>query len=265
VFDLCFSDGGTIDDPPDSSSDRIDDIQLPWDTDGQYGGRGGHEFFETEPGTAQVPVIFVHGNQRDAADWTETCEQFLEAGYVGDELWAITFAASTSKHAEMATQLDAFVSAVRSETGAESVMVVAHSLGVTGVRYWLYEYDRYDWVEAFVGLAGANHGVSWATLCCAFGMDNGPFQVSEFLREDYDRHPGHPLTVLNDDETPGDIDYYTIRGLYDQLFVADQSSPKLAGAVENVMLPTDHDGVRETDAAIEHVFSWVNARQPCNG
>jgi len=260
VFDCCIPGNGAVDGrSSEADADRTDDSQLPWSTSGEYGGWGGHDFFGTESGTARVPVVFVHGNQRDASDWTETCEQFLDAGYRGDELWAITFADATSRHVEMVAQLDAFVSEVRSQTGAESVMVVAHSLGVTGVRYWLHEYDRYDWVETFVGLAGANHGLSWATLCCAFGMDSGPCRVSDFLREDYDRYPNHPLTVLNDDETPGDVDYYTIRGRYDKLFWADHDSPRLDGAVENVVLPTDHDGVRDTDTAIDHVFSWVNS------
>ncbi|ATW89280.1 lipase (class 2) [Halohasta litchfieldiae] len=257
MFDLCFSDTESTDRRSDHPSDRVDDAQLPWETAGQYGGWGGHEWFGTAPGTTQVPVVFVHGNQCDASDWTETCEQFIEAGYRGDDLWAITFAESTPTHAEMAAQLDEFVAELRSDTGAESVMVVAHSLGVTGVRYWLSERDRYDWVETFVGLAGANHGVSWATLCCKSGLDSGPFQVSGFLRDDYDRYTNHPLSELNDNETPGEIDYYTIRGRYDSLFWVDQASPRLDGAVENVVLPTDHNGVRDSAAAVERIFSWV--------
>jgi len=257
MFDLCFSDTESTDRRSDHPSDRVDDAQLPWETTGQYGGWGGHEWFGTAPGTTQVPVVFVHGNQCDASDWTETCEQFIEAGYRGDDLWAITFAESTPTHAEMAAQLDEFVAELRSDTGAESVMVVAHSLGVTGVRYWLSERDRYDWVETFVGLAGANHGVSWATLCCKSGLDSGPFQVSGFLRDDYDRYTNHPLSELNDNETPGEIDYYTIRGRYDSLFWVDQASPRLDGAVENVVLPTDHNGVRDSAAAVERIFSWV--------
>jgi len=137
MFDLCFSDTESTDRRSDHPSDRVDDAQLPWETAGQYGGWGGHEWFGTAPGTTQVPVVFVHGNQCDASDWTETCEQFIETGYRGDDLWAITFAESTPTHAEMAAQLDEFVAELRSDTGAESVMVVAHSLGVTGVRYWL--------------------------------------------------------------------------------------------------------------------------------
>lgn len=241
----------------DDDHDRTDDSRLPWETNGAYGGWGGHEQFETEAGSSYVPVVFVHGNQRDASDWTDTCERFRQEGYRGDELWAITFSEPTTSHAAMSRQLDDFVAGVREYTGAASVVVVAHSLGVTGVRYWLAEYDRYDWVETFVGLAGANHGAPWARLCCTLGFDAGPFAVSDFLRDDYAHLPDHPLAELNADETPGDVDYYTIRGRYDTLFWGDRSSPRLDGAVENVVLPTDHDGVRDTAMAIDHVLAWT--------
>src|SRR2546428_13805519 len=41
------------------------------------------------------PVIFVHGNTRDAADWDEPArsvkQRFLEAGYSRQELWALSY------------------------------------------------------------------------------------------------------------------------------------------------------------------------------
>lgn len=263
VFNLCFTDSRTDEMSVDCDSTRTDDSQLPWETDSLYGGWGGHEFFETVSGTTRAPVVFVHGNRRDADDWNDTCDRFLAEGYQGDELWAITFSERTSTHEEMRHQLDGFTSHVRSYTGSESVLIVAHSLGVTGVRYWLSESDRYEWVDAFVGLAGANHGLSWARLCCNSGLDVGPCQVSGFLRDDYALHPNHPLTELNQNETPGDVDYYTIRGQYDRLFWADPASPRLDGAVENLVLPTDHDGVRQTDRAVDHIFAWVNRQNSC--
>src|SRR5207244_11492663 len=41
------------------------------------------------------PVIFVHGNTRDAGDWDEAGksvkQRFLDAGYSMQELWAISY------------------------------------------------------------------------------------------------------------------------------------------------------------------------------
>jgi pimeloyl-ACP methyl ester carboxylesterase len=161
----------------------------------------------------------------------------------------------------MAAQLDDFVGHVREETGTERVSLVAHSLGVTGVRYWLYEEDRYDWVESFVGLAGANHGTVLSSWAADAGMTHGAYRVSPFLRADYEDDADHPLGRLNEDETPGDVDYYTVRGTEDPLFWQCADSPMLEGA-ENVVLPVDHDGVRTERRAKELVFEWLSGTHP---
>ncbi|MFB6179097.1 MAG: esterase/lipase family protein [Halorientalis sp.] len=242
--------------------DRTDDQRLPWTT-ASYGGWGGHEHAGTAPGIEQTPVVFVHGNQRDACDWDEHAAFFRERCYRGDELWAITFGSASPSHDEMADQLDAFVARTRAYTGASSVAVVSHSLGVTGTRYWLYREDRYDWVETFVGLAGANHGTSLNSLAARTGLTSGTYKMSHFLRNDYEHRSGHPLRELNAEETPGEIDYYTLRGTDDPLFWNCQDSPTLDGA-ENVAIPADHDEVRESPTAIEYVYEWCSGQHAYN-
>jgi hypothetical protein len=54
------------------------------------------------------------------------------------------------------------------------------------------------------------------TLCAGAGITAGTYGSSEFLRADYG--PDHPLAALNEDETPGDADYYTIRETENPLF-----------------------------------------------
>ncbi len=248
--------------------DRVDDSRLPWSTGGDYGGWGGREFHGTDgvPALAttdrdRTPVVFVHGNQRDACDWLGHARFFLRRGYGGDDLWAMTFRDGTPSHPEMAAQLDAFVGKVREHTGAGRVAVVAHSLGVTGVRHWLATRDRYDWVETAVLLAGANHGTVLNSWCAEVGLDRGPYRVIDFLRADYDEREDHPLARLNEEETPGDVDYYTIRGTEDPLFWRCPDSPALEGAT-NVALEADHDGVRTELEAVEYVFEWVSGEHP---
>ncbi len=240
---------------------RTDDSRLPWSSEGSYGGWGGHEHHGTDTGSDRRPVVFVHGNQRDACDWRPHVPFFLQRGYTGDDLWAITFETGTPSHESMATQLDDFIRNVRDHTGAEAVDVVGHSLGVTGLRYWLVTRDRCRWVENFVGLAGANHGTVLSTWCAKTGVNGGVYGSSEFLRYDYDSIPDHPLTFLNKDETPGDIDYYTLRGSEDALFWRCRDSPNLKGAT-NVLLETDHDGTRTDQHALEYVFRWVSGTHP---
>lgn len=250
--------------------DRADDSRLPWATGGAYGGWGGDAYHGTDgrldsphPGEENTPVVFVHGNQRDACDWSDHARFFLRRGYAGDDLWAITFREGTPTHGSMAAQLDDFVGRVRDHTGAETVAVVGHSLGVTGIRYWLATHDRYDWVETVVGLAGANHGTVLNTWCADAGMNRGAYRVSEFLRSDYAARRDHPLAGLNEEETPGDVDYYTLRGTEDPLFWRCPDSPELEGAT-NVAIEADHDGVRRSQTAREYVFRWVADEHPYN-
>lgn len=246
----------------DCERERTDDDRLPWST-GEYGGWGGHEHHGTDPGTTRHPVVFVHGLQRDACDWDPYAEFFAEWGYTGDELWAITFGSPSPSHETIADQLDDFVTRVREYTDAETVSVVGHSLGVTGLRYWLFREDRYDWIENFVSIAAPNHGTSLLSMAAKNGIDSGTYKASPFLRADYERFEGHPLKQLNEDETPGDVEYYTIRGANDPLFVNCPDSPALDGA-ENVVVQADHDGARASQESLELVYEWVSGEEPYN-
>lgn len=241
--------------------ERTDDSHLPFDTDG-YGGWGGHEFLDTESGLDHYPVVFAHGNTRDACDFLDHAEYFLERGFGGDALWAITFGREGSTHDEMRNQLEDFVTQILEYTGVNKVQVLGHSLGVTGLRYWmdgLDDYpDRYDRVETLVGLAGANDG----TWTCGPGCEEGPdnTRVCQFISHDCADTPGEPLYELNTpDETPHDeeIDYHTLRGSADEFFLVRPESPTLEGA-ENVEMATDHDGVRTEEAAKQLAYEWLS-------
>ncbi|MFB6084963.1 MAG: esterase/lipase family protein [Halorientalis sp.] len=246
----------------DCRHERTADDRLPWSTAG-YGGWGGHGYHDTEAGTEETPVVFVHGNQRDACDWNSHAEFFLNRAYAGEDLWAITFGSGSPSHASMADQLDEFVGNVREHTGSDRVNVVAHSLGVTGARYWLHREDRYDWVDTCVFMAGANHGTVLNSYAATAGLTGGTYKMSDFLRRDYDSVDGHPLAALNENETPGDVDYYTLRGTEDPLFWNCEDSPALAGA-ENVRLRTDHDGVRASLTSTELTYEWLTGEKPYN-
>jgi triacylglycerol lipase len=246
----------------DCRHERTASHRLPWSTS-EYGGWGGHEHHGTDAGSSETPVVFVHGNQRDACDWDAHAEFCLNRAFSGDDLWAITIGSGSPSHARMADQLDDFVSEVRAYTGSEQVSVVAHSLGVTGARYWLLREDRYDWVDTCVFMAGANHGSVLNSYAASAGLTGGTYKMSDFLRRDYDAVDDHPLAALNENETPGDVDYYTIRGTDDPLFWNCEDSPALEGAA-NVLLRTDHDGVRASLTSMERTYEWLTGEKPYN-
>ena len=235
---------------------RTDDDRLPWSTNGEYGGWGGSDHWETESGTTHGPVVFVHGNGRDACDWTSHAEYLLERGYRGDDCWAITFAAETSTHEAMGEELESFVGAVLAYTDREAVDVVAHSLGVTGARYWMDADGREDRVRTFVGLAGAFHGNCWCACCCDQGGAGTPCQ---FIAAQCYR-PGEPLyELLEPEEAPDGTNWYTGYGTADEVFVSCGlvRSPTLSGAEENRRYHTDHDGVRTESRG--DLYEWLTA------
>jgi len=125
----------------------------------------------------------------------------------------------------------------------------------------MHREDRTDWVETFVGLAGANHGTVLSSLAARAGPSGGTYKMSHFLRDDYERLDDHPLAALNADETPGDVNYYTLRGTEDPLFWNREKGPALEGA-ENVALVADHDGVRSSLTSAEYVFEWCRGEKP---
>jgi pimeloyl-ACP methyl ester carboxylesterase len=136
-----------------------------------------------------VPVIFVHGNNVDAADWYPVQDDFRAAGWTDQDMYALSyngiggsngtalFVQNPRRDAEHQHEpsgltwitsddvnvpdLYAFIHAVQDYTGSKRFMLVTHSLGVTLARKTLKVHPalRADLV-AFIGIAGANHGTS---------------------------------------------------------------------------------------------------------
>lgn len=158
--------------------------------DHQYGFRiGGFGGIAKGLKPSHVPVIFVHGNEDDHADWYPVRDNFRAAGWSDQSLWALSYNGlggnslmvtttnpeRDAEHKEMGydglshvtsndvnvPDLYDFILAVRAYTGQNQFVLVTHSLGVTLARKTLKVHPelRRDLV-AFVGIAGANHGTS---------------------------------------------------------------------------------------------------------
>lgn len=244
--------GATCEWPRTSSS------ALPWRTGDWYGGWGGHDYWRTTPGWSHPPVVFVHGNGGDACNFDSIAGHLRTRGWAGDELWAVTFGHFTPDHDEMAAQLEDFVGHVRAETGASEVDVVAHSLGVTGVRHWLGREDRHAHVARFVGLGGPNHGVCGCPGCTdatpeAEGLAGAASACREVAPACFDESD-HVLGGLTDgEETPGDVEYVMVRGRLDPLYWCDRRSPYLDGA-RNRAVTTGHLGLLEQSAVVRRAL-----------
>jgi pimeloyl-ACP methyl ester carboxylesterase len=229
------------------------------------------------------PVIFVHGNGRDAGDWDEPGQsvrkRFLDAGYSLHELWALSYNGKTPKGSPPALQcltdnrtnvpdLTAFVEAVLSYTGAAKADLIAHSLGVTIARDMLAQHpDLPQVIEDFVAIAGPNHGT---TVCRRLWLV-WLIGWNDFIGCD-ELAPGSPwLRDLNgprgEREAPGPTRYMTIyddtgtdilylRWLY-WFPVRDHDSPALKGA-HNVKMPgLTHDQLRTSRDSVSIYLRFV--------
>lgn len=212
-----------------------------------WGGRWREPAGPERASPSRTPVIFVHGNTEDATYWEPARQWFRAHGWNDDELWAPSHGHGSTAHFDAndttVPTLDAFVSEVLRYLSAQAgrpvrqVDIVAHSLGVTAVRQWLTQTNRWHEVRSLVAVAGANHGV-WTARPDARGISR---------ESSFELHRGSPwLAQLNaGGEVVGPTRVMTLfdgTGRYDTLFPGDYAdSPALTGAV-NVAWNRDAKG-----------------------
>lgn len=246
---------------------------FPTLTDDEWGFRlGGFGGLQKGAPLAHVPVIFVHGNNVDHADWYHVRGDFKAAGWSDQELWALSYNGVGNDNGNTPSRdnpqgraerseaggdgiaritandvnvpdMHAFVTAVRDYTGSKKFTIVAHSLGVTVARKMLKVHPelRQDLV-AFVGIAGGNHGTS----LCPPGSEGNVHACDEVAADT----PW--LNELNgpdgSDETYPPAKWMTVyegTGTYDVAFMGTYGqSPVLKGA-DNRQYPfTNHNQLR---------------------
>jgi triacylglycerol lipase len=229
------------------------------------------------------PVIFVHGNTRDASDWDErgksVKQRFLDAGYSMQELWALSYNGQSMKQLSPSSQcrtnaqlnvpdIVTFLDAVTAYTGAPKLDIIAHSLGVVIVRTLMaVQPERARLIQNFVGIAGPNHGTTvcrraWLVWLIGWKDFMGCDEIapgSAWLRnlngplgEREARGPTRYMTIYDGTGT----DPFYLPWLF-FLPVGDQDSPALQGA-DNYKLPgLTHDELRIHPAATSLYLEYV--------
>jgi pimeloyl-ACP methyl ester carboxylesterase len=244
---------------------------VPAVVDAEWGWRvGGFGGVRRGAALKHVPVVFVHGNNVDAADWYPVRDDFRAAGWSDQELWALSYNGLGGSNGTALTRtnperdeehramgkdattyvtendvnvadLRAFLMVVRKYTGSKRFMIVGHSLGVTMARETLRVHPelRRDLV-AFVGIAGANHGTSF----CPPGSEGNVVSCDEIAA-------GTPwLQRLNAaGETYGPARWMTVydgSGGGDPAFAGPTyaQSPRLEGADNREYPGTYHNDLR---------------------
>lgn len=259
---------------------------VPAVVDTEWGWRvGGFGGIRRGAPLRHVPVVFVHGNNVDAADWYPVRDDFRAAGWSDQELWALSYNGlggnngsallranpeRDQEHRAMGKDattyvtendvnvddLQAFLLMVRKYTGSKRFMLVGHSLGVTLARETLRVHPqlRKDLV-AFVGIAGANRGTSF----CLPGSEGRVVSCDEIAA-------GTPwLARLNAaGETYGPARWMTV---YDGTGVGDPAfagptyaqSPRLEGADNRAYPGTYHNDLRLDPAIVADYREFLEA------
>ncbi|MFD3516034.1 esterase/lipase family protein [Streptomyces sp. NPDC058657] len=185
------------------------------------------------------PVVFVHGWNSDGSTWQTMAGRFRSDGWPSGRLDQWTYD-TTQSNATTAAQLAEQIQRVLDRTGATKVDVVAHSMGSLSSRYYLKNLKGASKVDAWVSLAGPNHGTATAHWCGgASCVEMRP--GSGFLR-----------ALNSGDETPGSTRYATWASPCDNV-INPRDSVVLTGAVNHTTACLGHSDLHGDQRVYEEV------------
>ncbi len=194
--------------------------------------------------TAHQPVLFVHGWSSNGATWNEMLASFRAVGYADNELFAISYNTSQS-NVTTAQQLKTKVDEIRAQTGWATIDIISHSMGSMSSRYYLKNLGGQTQVDAWVSLAGANHGTTTARFC--------PQTSCKEMRP-----KSSFLAALNSgDETPGAVRYRTWWSACDTTINPD-SSVSLIGAINTKTACISHSAMLTNDTVFSQVELFID-------
>ncbi|MFJ3835461.1 esterase/lipase family protein [Streptomyces sp. NPDC090054] len=194
------------------------------------------------------PVVFVHGWNSDGSTWQTMADRFRADGWPAGHVDQWTYNTSQS-NATTAQQLAGEIERVLHATGATKVDVVTHSMGSLSSRHYLKNLGGTSKVDAWVSLAGPNHGTGTAHWCggaACVEMRPG----SNFLND-----------LNSGDETPGAPRYATWGSPCD-IVINPATSVALDGAANHTTTCLDHSGLRTDRTVYDQVKAHILQELP---
>lgn len=190
------------------------------------------------------PILFIHGWNGSTSNWNSMRERFQAAGWAAHELYTLGYS-TTQSNVRTAESVGAEIADILAATGARRVDVITHSMGALSSRYYIKYVDGASKVDAWVSIAGPNHGTRLAAFC--------------FDPACVDMRPGSELLdQLNEgDETPGDVRYATWWSACDDA-IDPRESVILAGAENTRTACLDHVQLLVDPTVFEQIRAWVS-------
>ena len=198
----------------------------------------------SEEPAVRNPILFVHGYASGGSIWDTMRDRFLADGWPADHLatWSYNYNQSNATTAE---EVRDQVLNLLASTGAEEVDIITHSMGGLSSRYFLKFMGGDELVEAWVSLAGPNHGTGWAYGCLSWSC--------------FEMRPGSNfLDTLNQgNETPGGARYGTWWSSCDEIINPDDSVI-LKGADNNRTACISHNWFLYDATVYRQVRDWIH-------
>jgi triacylglycerol lipase len=201
--------------------------------------------FSPASSLALDPILFVHGWNGSASNWSTMISRFEKDGYPKSYLSAYTYNSSTSNKTLAETEVKSHVESLLKATGATKVDIVAHSMGSLNSRWYVkFVAGGQEKVDDWVSLGGPNHGTEVANIC--FGTTCNEMKIgSTFLNE------------LNaGDETPGTVNYGTWWSPCDE-FINPDESVILSGATNTKTACMSHLSLVSDETVYKQVREFV--------
>jgi len=193
------------------------------------------------PAPAQQPVVLVHGVLVNDGVWFFVRRFLARRGIA--PVYPVNYGPPLGDIKSFAEQLDAKIEEVRSGTGAERVVLVAHSMGGLVGRAYLRRYGG-ERVTSLITIGTPHHGsiLSFTFPGCCLGQ----------------MHPGNSwLAELNrGEEAPTRLPIISIWSRHDSM-VAPQASSELGNAENIALVGIAHNALLGDRQVMEIVASEV--------
>jgi triacylglycerol esterase/lipase EstA (alpha/beta hydrolase family) len=195
---------------------------------------------DPSPVAAQQPVLLIHGVLVNDGVWL-LVRRFLAKRRIAP-VYTINYGPPLGNIESFAEQLQAKIEEVRTATGAERLVLVAHSMGGLVARAYLRRFGG-ERVARLITVGTPHHGSMLAfgfPGCCLGQM-----------------RPGNPwLTELNRNEAPATIPIVSIWSRHDSM-VAPQASSVLACAQNMALVGVAHNAMLGDEGVMERLIAHL--------
>lgn len=197
------------------------------------------------PSLKHDPILFVHGYLGNNGNWQDMKTRFKNDGWQDVELYAYNYS-FTESNAVSAAEIRDQIDRIITNTGATKVDIIAFSMGSISSRYYLKNLGGIAKVDAWVSLAGPNHGTDAVENdACNFTPCREIIPGSAFL------------AALNaTDETPGPVHYATFRSPCDET-INPGASVILSGATNTLVTCISHISFLTDDNVYRQVKAFI--------